>query len=85
MALAQCLIVGLTTTAYAADQLYTTLTANQVKSSLQLAKDNLLANLVGSISGLGNSTTFLVFTITSKLFRQQLFRRRELDMQRTRI
>jgi hypothetical protein len=72
MVLVQCLIVGSTTTAYAAGQWYSTLTSNQVKDSLQLAKDNLLSNLVGAISTMGHSTTFFVFTLTSQMFRQQL-------------
>ncbi|CAF0839170.1 unnamed protein product [Adineta steineri] len=72
MALFQCLIVGLTTTAYAAFQWYSTLTSNQVKSNLQLTKDNLAANIVGSISAAGHSTTFFIFTLTSRMFRKQL-------------
>jgi hypothetical protein len=75
MVLVQCLVVGFTTTIYAVVQWYITLTANQVKSNLQLARENLVTHLVGSNSAIGHSTTFLVFTLTSKLFRQQLFDR----------
>jgi hypothetical protein len=79
MVFVQCLVVGLTTSSYAMSQWYMTLTAYEVKTNLQLARDNLLANLVGSISTAGHSTTFFVFTLTSKMFREQLrgcFRRR---------
>ena len=41
MALAQCVFIAIATTIYAAGQWYTTLTAEQSKSSLQVAIDNL--------------------------------------------
>jgi len=77
MVLFQCLVVGLTTSSYAGLQWYTSLTSNQVKNSLQVAKDNLSANLVGSISAAGHSATFFVYTLASKMFRQQLFCRHQ--------
>ncbi|UJR11481.1 hypothetical protein I4U23_015660 [Adineta vaga] len=73
MVFIQCLVVGSTTTAYAIMQLYTTLTVNQSKTSLQLARDGLFGALVGVISATGHNATFFVFTLTSKMFREQLF------------
>ncbi|CAF3945782.1 unnamed protein product [Rotaria sordida] len=80
MVFIQCLFVGLTTTAYACIQLYTSLTAYQIKDRLQLTKDNLFIIIFGSISATGHSTTFFVFVLTSKFFRQQLFRRHQERM-----
>lgn len=80
MVLVQCLVIGFTTSVYAAGQWYTTLTASQVKSNVQLARDNLLSNFVGSLSLFGHSTTFFVFTLTSQLFRRQLICRRHDEL-----
>ena len=76
MVFVQCAFVGLGTTAYAIGQWYTTLTSNQVRDNLQIAKDNLFFHLVGSISAAGHSTTFFLFTLVSPMFRQQLICRR---------
>jgi hypothetical protein len=72
MAFVQCLLVGLTTTSYAATQLYITSISNQVKSRLQIAVDTLFTLIFGSISAIGHSTTFFVFTLSSKMFCQHL-------------
>jgi hypothetical protein len=72
MVLIQCLIVGSTTTAYSITQWYTTLTSNQVKNSLQLTIENLFTNLVGIISATAVAATFFIFTLASRMFRQQL-------------
>ena len=70
----QCLLVGLTTTAYAVGQWYTTVTSNQARNNLQLAKDNLFFHLVGSISAAGHNATFFIFTLTSQTYRRQFIR-----------
>ncbi|CAF0815611.1 unnamed protein product [Adineta ricciae] len=76
MALAQCGFIAIATTIYAVGQWYTTLTAEQSKSSLQVAIDNLFYFWTGTISGFGHATTFFIFTLSSKFFREQLFCRR---------
>jgi hypothetical protein len=72
MLFAQCLFISSTTMAYAIGQLYTSLTSSQSEDSLRLAINNLIIVLVGNISATGHSTTFFVFTLASKMFRQQL-------------
>lgn len=72
MVFVQYLFVGITTTSYAATHSYNTSTANLYKDHLQLAIDFLFTIIFGSISAIGHSTTFFVFTLTSKMFRKHL-------------
>lgn len=73
MTFIQCLFVGLTTTTYAITQLYISIISNQVQNRLQRTRNELVILFFGSISIVGHSTTFFVYILTSKLFRQQLF------------
>jgi hypothetical protein len=73
MALVQCLCIGLTTSFFSVSQLYISITTGQVKDNLRLAKDNLFVILGGLISTGGHSSTFYLYTATSKMFRQHLF------------
>jgi hypothetical protein len=70
--LVQCLFVGLMTSAYSSYQLYTSSTEHQVKDRLQLTKDAFFTLIFGTISAIGHTATFFVFTITSRMFRQQV-------------
>ena len=76
----QCIFVSTATMTYAAYQLYISLTIYQIKDMLQLSKDNLFSITAGCISAMGHTTTFFAFTLTSRLFRQHLFGRRQETM-----
>ena len=76
MVFIQCIFVSSATMTFVAYQLYFALTIYQIKDRLQLSKDNLFAVIAGCVSAAGHTTTFFAFTLTSRLFRQQLFRRR---------
>jgi hypothetical protein len=80
MVFVQSIFVGFITTLYAATQLYTQATSNSVKDNLQLAKENLVTAFFGTFSVIGHSATFFVFTLASKMFRQELLCRRQERM-----
>ncbi|UJR16773.1 hypothetical protein I4U23_003673 [Adineta vaga] len=73
MTFVQCLVVGSTITVYAISQWYISLTSHQTKTNLQIARENLFFVLSGIIAGVGHNITFFIFTLTSRLFREQLF------------
>jgi len=77
MVFLQSIFVGFITTLYAATQLYTQATSNNVKDNLQIAKENLITGIFGSLSVTSLSATFFVFTLASKMFRQELLCRRQ--------
>lgn len=73
MAFIQCLVVGFTTSIYSGFQLYSSSTINERKEHFELNNDSFFTLIFGTVSAIGHTATFFVFTVTSKLFRQQIY------------
>jgi hypothetical protein len=72
MLLVQCLVIIVTGAPFSIGWLYVSLTVNQNADILQVAKDNLLTNVVGYLSVTGSCISFYLFTLSSSLFRREL-------------
>jgi hypothetical protein len=72
MLLVQCLVIIVTGAPFSIGWLYVSLTVNQNADILQVAKNNLLTNVVGYLSVTGSCISFYLFTLSSSLFRREL-------------
>ncbi len=70
MLLVQCVVIIITGAPFSIGWLYVSLTPNQ--DIIQLAKDNLITDVVGYLSVTGSCISFYLFTLSSSLFRRQL-------------
>jgi hypothetical protein len=74
MTLGQCLALGLPTTAYSIGSLYVASRADLPLNAAQQASDILLQTVLACIALLGPCLSFYLFTLSSQLFRRELFR-----------
>jgi hypothetical protein len=74
MMLAQSFTLGLTTTSYSVVNLYVALVPNPGSDPLTTAINNLLSNVFAYIALTGPCVSFYLFTLSSKLFRNELMR-----------
>ncbi len=70
MLLVQCVVIIITGAPFSIGWLYVSLTPNQ--NIIQVAKDNLITDVVGYLSVTGSCISFYLFTLSSSLFRRQL-------------
>ncbi|CAF3913316.1 unnamed protein product [Adineta steineri] len=74
MMVAQSVYFAVLTTPNSVGYIYFSLTTNTLFNDVQLAQVNLFVNIAGLLSTTGACTTFYLFTLSSKLFRQELMR-----------
>ncbi|CAF1123730.1 unnamed protein product [Didymodactylos carnosus] len=74
MLIFQVVSIVITTLPHAIQKLYSTYTANMLKSSLTLAQENFLLQLVRSISFINHSCSFYIFTLSGQTFRNEFYR-----------
>jgi hypothetical protein len=74
MMLAQSFTLGLTTTSYSVVNLCVALVPNPGSDPLTTAINNLLSNVFAYIALTGPCVSFYLFTLSSKLFRNELMR-----------
>jgi hypothetical protein len=70
MLLVQCVVIIITGAHFSIGWLYVSLTSNQ--NIIQVAKNNLLTDVVGYLSVTGSCISFYLFNLSSSLFRRQL-------------
>ncbi|CAF2969921.1 unnamed protein product [Rotaria sp. Silwood2] len=74
MMLVQCIVFIFTASLPAVYFFYTSFRSNVTVDTLQLAKDNLLYNITGFLSLTVPCMSFYLFTLSSKLFRNELIK-----------
>ncbi|CAF1104426.1 unnamed protein product [Didymodactylos carnosus] len=70
----QVVSIVITTLPHSIQKLYSTYTINSPKTSLTLAQNNFVLQLVRSISYINHASSFYVFTLSGQIFRYELFR-----------
>ncbi|CAF1227563.1 unnamed protein product [Adineta steineri] len=72
MMIVQCVYLSITSSLTSINTLYMSLRPPMVSNALQVAKDDLFVQTVGTISLTGACTSFYLFTLSSQLFRDEL-------------
>ncbi|CAF4098234.1 unnamed protein product [Adineta steineri] len=72
MMIVQCAYLSITSSLTSINTLYMSLRPPMVLNALQVAKDDLFVQTVGTISLTGACTSFYLFTLSSQLFRDEL-------------
>ncbi|CAF1354439.1 unnamed protein product [Adineta steineri] len=74
MMIVQCVYFSITSSLISINYIYMSVRPSLVLDALQVAKDDLFAQMVGTISITGACTSFYLFTLSSQLFRDELMK-----------
>ncbi|CAF0825527.1 unnamed protein product [Adineta steineri] len=74
MMIVQCVYFSITSSLISINYIYMSVRPPLVLDALQVAKDDLFAQMVGTISITGACTSFYLFTLSSQLFRDELIK-----------